>query len=63
MSRAHHHAAQHQITRLILDVLPTRTSVIGFYRRLGYTDAEPYPTESPVPLIYMQRVITPSTAT
>jgi len=35
MSRAYHHAAQHQITRLIRDVLPTRTSVIGSYRRLG----------------------------
>ncbi len=61
MNRAHQHAAQHQITRLILDVLPTRTNVIGLYRRLGYTDAEPYPTESPVPMIYMHRLITHDT--
>jgi hypothetical protein len=57
-SRAHHHAAQHGITRLILDVLPARTDVISFYRHVGYTDAEPYATESPVPMIYMQRIIT-----
>jgi GNAT superfamily N-acetyltransferase len=63
MSHAHHHAAQHQVTRLILDVLPTRTSVIAFYRRLGYTDTEPYATESPVPMIYMQRLTTPTMTT
>jgi len=61
MSCAHHHAAQHQITRLILNVLPSRTSVIAFYRRLGYTDTEPYATESPVPMIYMHRLVTPTT--
>ncbi|MGH3254350.1 MAG: GNAT family N-acetyltransferase, partial [Streptosporangiaceae bacterium] len=58
MSHAHHHAAQHGITRLILDVLPARTAVIGFYRRLGYTETGPCPTESPVPMIYMERPIT-----
>lgn len=58
MSHAHHHAARHGITRLILDVLPARTDVIGFYRRLGYADAEPCATESPVPMLYMQRLIT-----
>lgn len=58
MRHAHHHAAQHGIARLILDVLPTRTDVIGFYRRLGYTETEPYATDSPVPMIYMQRPIT-----
>ena len=58
MSHAHHHAAEHGITRIILDVLPAGTDVIGFYHRLGYTDAEPYATESPVPMIYMQRLIT-----
>jgi len=58
MSHAHHHAAQHGITRLILDVLPTRTSVISFYYRLGYTDTEPFPTGSPVPMVYMERSVT-----
>jgi ribosomal protein S18 acetylase RimI-like enzyme len=57
MDRAHGHAAELGITRLILDVLPARTGVIGFYRRLGYTEAEPYATESPVPMIYLERLI------
>jgi ribosomal protein S18 acetylase RimI-like enzyme len=58
MSHAHHHAAQHGISRLILDVLPARTNVITFYRRLGYTYTEPYPPESPASMIYMERIIT-----
>ena len=60
MSHAHDHAARHGMTRLILDVLPARTSVISFYRRLGYTETEPFETESPVPMIYMQRAVTRS---
>lgn len=55
MHHAHRHAADHGFIRLVLDVMPTRTNVIDFYRRLGYTDAEPYPTEAPDPMIYMQR--------
>ena len=35
MSHAHHHAAEHGITRLILDVLPASSDVIGFYGRVG----------------------------
>jgi GNAT superfamily N-acetyltransferase len=58
MNHAHNHAAQHGITRLALDVLPARTTVISFYRRLGYTEAEPNATESPIPMIYMERPIT-----
>ena len=46
------------MTRLILDVLPARTSVISFYRRLGYTETDPFATESPVPMIYMERPVT-----
>ena len=60
MSHAHHHAAQHGMTRLILDVLPARTAVISFYRRLGYTETEPFETESPVPMTYMERAVTRS---
>jgi hypothetical protein len=37
--------------------MPTRTIVIDFYRRLGDTDAEPYPTEAPDPMVYMQRLV------
>jgi GNAT superfamily N-acetyltransferase len=58
MNHAHHHAAGHGITRLILDVLPARTAVIGFYRRLGYTETESWATQSPVPMIYMERPVT-----
>ncbi len=58
MNHAHHHAARHSITRLILDVLPARTAVISFYRALGYTETEPFATESPIPMVYMQRPVT-----
>jgi GNAT superfamily N-acetyltransferase len=58
MSHAHDHAARHGITRAILDVLPARTAVISFYRRLGYTETEPFETESPVPMTYMERAVT-----
>jgi len=30
---------------------------IGFYRRLGYTETDPYPTESPVAMVYLQRPV------
>ncbi len=60
MSHTHHHAARQGMTRLILDVLPARTAVISFYRRLGYTETEPFETESPVPMIYMERAVTRS---
>jgi hypothetical protein len=43
------------MTRLILDVMPSRTGVIDFYRRLGYTRTEPFATESPIPMIYLER--------
>jgi ribosomal protein S18 acetylase RimI-like enzyme len=58
MRHAHNHAARHGITRLILDVLPARGAVIGFYSRLGYTETEPFETESPVPMTYMERTVT-----
>jgi ribosomal protein S18 acetylase RimI-like enzyme len=53
-----HHAAQHGMTRLVLDVLPARTGVVSFYRRLGYTETGPFAAESPVPMIYMARAVT-----
>jgi N-acetylglutamate synthase-like GNAT family acetyltransferase len=60
ISHAHHHAARHGITSLILDVLPARTAVISFYRQLGYTETEPFRAEPPVPMIYMERAVTTS---
>jgi GNAT superfamily N-acetyltransferase len=58
MGHAHDHAARHGMTRLILDVLPSRTAVISFYRHLGYTETGPCATGSPVPMICMERLIT-----
>jgi len=58
MRQAHHHAARHGMTRLILNVLPARTRVISFYRRLGYNETEPFATESPVTMIYMEWPVT-----
>ncbi len=64
MTHAHGHAAAHGLTRLVLDVLPARTAVISFYRRLGYTGTEP-PTKPPeaagspaLPMICLQRPVT-----
>jgi ribosomal protein S18 acetylase RimI-like enzyme len=37
----------------VLDVLPTRAAAIGFYRRLGYAECEPFATESPSPMIWV----------
>jgi GNAT superfamily N-acetyltransferase len=55
MDHAHHHVEQLGFKRSVLDVLPTRGHVIAFYRRLGYTECEPFATESPTPMVYMQR--------
>jgi GNAT superfamily N-acetyltransferase len=57
MSHVHDQAARRGFGRLVLDVLPARTAAIGFYRRLGYAECEPFATESPSPMIYMQRLI------
>jgi len=58
MRHAHDHAARHGMTRLILDVLPARAHVLSFYGQLGYTETEPFATESPSPMIYMERPVT-----
>lgn len=55
IDRVHRHAAEHGVQRLILDVMPSRTHVIDFYRRLGYTETAPFPTEAPDPMIYLHR--------
>lgn len=59
MHHAHCHATDNGFARLVLDVMPTRTHVIDFYRRLGYTDAHPYPAEAADPMIYLQRPANP----
>jgi ribosomal protein S18 acetylase RimI-like enzyme len=55
MDHAHRHAVAHQFSCLTLDVLPTRTAVISFYRRLGYVDIEPSGIVAPIPMISMRR--------
>jgi GNAT superfamily N-acetyltransferase len=57
MNHAHRHAEQQGFRRSVLDVLPTRSRVIDFYRRLGYMECEPFATDSPTPMIYMQRPV------
>lgn len=54
MARIHSHAARHGITTLLLDVMRSRTQVIEFYQRLGYTPTESFPTTSPVPMVFMR---------
>lgn len=58
MLHAHDHAARKGIARLTLDVLPARTAVIGFCRRLGYAVTVPSAAGSPVPMIGMERPVT-----
>jgi ribosomal protein S18 acetylase RimI-like enzyme len=57
MAHLHEQAAQRRFAHLMLDVMPTRTYVIDFYRRLGYEECESSRTESPMPMISMQRHI------
>jgi len=56
MAQLHRQAATGGIRRLVLDVLTSRTHVIELYRRLGYTDTEPY-TVVPVPVIFMELLL------
>lgn len=60
MARVHGHAAAQGLTRLVLDVLPSRVHAIGFYRRLGYTQTEPFESTSPLPMIYLARAVGPA---
>jgi ribosomal protein S18 acetylase RimI-like enzyme len=55
MEEAHRHAAESGFDRLVLDVMASRTRVIDFYRRLGYTDAEPTPQAARYSMVCLQR--------
>jgi GNAT superfamily N-acetyltransferase len=61
MTSAHDHAKRHGITRLLLDVLPSRAHVVAFYRRLGYEETEPFTTQAPAPMIFMRLRTIPGT--
>ena len=55
MACVHDHAARVGFARTVLDVMPTRTEVIAFYRRLGYTDTARF-TDWPSPMVYLERL-------
>jgi ribosomal protein S18 acetylase RimI-like enzyme len=57
MAGIHSRAAESGFTTLLLDVMRSRTHVIEFYRRLGYTPTEPFPTTSPVPMVFLRRPV------
>jgi ribosomal protein S18 acetylase RimI-like enzyme len=61
MSHVHQHAARSGLIGLVLDVLPTRTEAIGFYRGLGYRDYGSVVTGSPAGLICMERAAAAAT--
>lgn len=54
MERLHERVGERGMWRIVLDVLPSRTRVINFYRRLGYVDLAPPPDET-FPMVYLQR--------
>jgi ribosomal protein S18 acetylase RimI-like enzyme len=56
MTSAHERAALAGFTRVVLDVMPSRTEAIAFYRRLGYTDTAPY---TDWPMVYLARPLRP----
>ncbi|MFC4853378.1 GNAT family N-acetyltransferase [Actinophytocola glycyrrhizae] len=57
MNHVHQHAEDHYFTRVVVSVVPTRTAVIDFYRRLGYTDTEPYDM-FPASMVNLRRPVT-----
>jgi len=59
VEHAHRHAANNGFQRLVLDVMPSRTLVVEFYRRLGYTETEPMAPRAPGSMIRMQRPVIP----
>jgi GNAT superfamily N-acetyltransferase len=52
MSSAHAHVVRVGFARTVLGVVPSRTEVIALYRRLGYTDTEPF---ADWPMVYLER--------
>jgi ribosomal protein S18 acetylase RimI-like enzyme len=54
MLELHQHAAREGMSRLVLDVLPSRMHVIAFYRRLGYQVYQAGPM-SPTSMVDMSR--------
>jgi putative acetyltransferase len=53
-----HHASRLGFTRMILDVLPSRTGAIALYRSLGFTDAPPQHNYA-FPMVFLGRDLEP----
>ena len=56
MGRAEAFAGELGASRLILDVLPTRHTVIEWYTRLGFSEIAPY-EDLPMPMIFLAKKI------
>jgi ribosomal protein S18 acetylase RimI-like enzyme len=57
---AHAHAARARVAHTVLDVMPSRTSVVEFYRRVGYRDTEPYQDltyQAAYPMVVLRRAV------
>jgi putative acetyltransferase len=53
-----HHASRLGFTRMILDVLPSRTGAIALYRSLGFTEAPPQHSYA-FPMVFLGRDLEP----
>jgi GNAT superfamily N-acetyltransferase len=58
---AHAHAYRAEVSHILLDVMPSRSQVIEFYRRAGYRDAEPYRDRQPS-MVVLRRAVQPTDA-
>jgi ribosomal protein S18 acetylase RimI-like enzyme len=52
MEKCIDYARENGINRLVLDILPSRTRVIAWYKKLGFKRIKPY-ANLPVPMVYM----------
>jgi putative acetyltransferase len=53
-----HHASRLGFTRMILDVLPSRTGAIALYQSLGFTEAPPQHSYA-FPMVFLARDLEP----
>jgi ribosomal protein S18 acetylase RimI-like enzyme len=56
MEAAEGHARSIDAERLVLDVLPSRTRVIEWYRRAGFREAPPF-IDATISMVYLQKVL------
>ncbi|MDA0270352.1 MAG: GNAT family N-acetyltransferase [Chloroflexi bacterium] len=60
MSAAHALAFDAGLTKVVLDVMPSRLDVIEWYRRLGYVEVAP-PAHNPYGMVFMECAVGPTT--